>query len=55
MGSLTVPPCTENVRWFVFEDVLALSLDQLREFQKIFKMNSRPLQETHGRRIEANE
>jgi carbonic anhydrase len=55
MGSLTVPPCTENVRWFVFEDVLALSLDQLRDFQRIFKMNSRPLQDLHGRRIEANE
>ncbi len=55
MGSLTTPPCTEGVRWFIFENDLTLSLDQLRTFQILFRMNSRPLQEAHGRRIEANE
>jgi carbonic anhydrase len=43
------------VRWFVFEDVLSVSREQLRAFTAIFPMNSRPLQDTHGRRIEANE
>jgi len=55
MGSLTTPPCTEGVRWFVLEDTLTLSRDQLRAFAALFKVNSRPLQEPHGRRIEANE
>jgi len=55
MGSLTTPPCTEGVRWFVFEDALSLSREQLRAYTAIFRMNSRPLQDTHGRRIEANE
>jgi carbonic anhydrase len=55
MGSLTTPPCTEGVRWFVLEQEMSLSRDQLRAFAALFRMNSRPLQETHGRRIEANE
>ena len=55
MGSLTTPPCTEGVRWFVFEEPLSVSRDQLRGFAAIFKMNSRPVQDTHGRRIEADE
>lgn len=55
MGSLTVPPCTEGVRWFVFEQVLSVSRAQLQAFTSIFRINSRPLQDTHGRRIEANE
>ncbi len=55
MGSLTTPPCTEGVRWFVFEQELSLSRDQLRYFAALFKMNTRPLQELHGRRIEADE
>jgi carbonic anhydrase len=55
IGSLTAPPCTEGVRWFVFEDVLSMSRSQLRAFAAIFPMNSRPLQDLHGRRIEANE
>jgi carbonic anhydrase len=54
-GSLTTPPCTEGVRWFVFEQDLGVSRDQLRAFAALYKMNSRPLQDTHGRRIEANE
>jgi len=54
-GSLTTPPCTEGVRWFVFEQELTLSRDQLRVFASLFRVNSRGLQDTHGRRIEANE
>jgi carbonic anhydrase len=55
VGSLTAPPCTEGVRWLIFEDVLSVSRSQLRAFTTIFPMNSRPLQDLHGRRIEANE
>jgi carbonic anhydrase len=55
MGSLTTPPCTEGVRWFVLEQELSLSRDQSRAFTAIFRMNTRESQDTHGRRIEANE
>jgi carbonic anhydrase len=55
MGSLSTPPCTEGVRWFVFEQELSVSRNQLRVFAALFRINSRGLQEAHGRRIEANE
>ena len=32
MGSLTTPPCTEGVRWFIFEQEVTLSRSQLRTF-----------------------
>jgi len=54
-GSLTTPPCTEGVRWFVFEQELSLSRDQLRAFAALFRMNTRGLQDPHKRRIEASE
>lgn len=54
-GSLTTPPCTEGVRWFVFEEQKQLNREQLRTFGALFKFNARPLQDTHGRRIEASE
>jgi len=55
MGSLSAPPCTEGVKWFVLENPITLSLDQLRAFTYLFRVNSRTLQDTHGRRIEANQ
>jgi len=55
MGSLTAPPCTEGVRWFIFEQEITMSRDQLRAFGALYKINSRPLQDPHGRHIEANE
>ena len=55
MGSLTAPPCTEDVRWFVLEQPVSISRTQLRTFAALFRVNSRPLQDAHGRRIEANQ
>ena len=54
-GSELTPPCAEGVRWFVFENELSISRTQLRAFADLFRMNTRPLQDLHGRRIEANE
>jgi len=54
-GSELTPPCTEGVRWFVFEEELSMSRTQLHTFANLFKMNTRPVQASHGRRIEANE
>jgi len=54
-GSLTAPPCTEGVRWFIFEQEMTLSRDQLHAFATLFKVNSRALQDLHGRRVEADE
>jgi carbonic anhydrase len=54
-GSLSTPPCTEGVRWFVLENEVTIGRDQLRAFAYLFKVNTRPLQDVHGRRIEANE
>ena len=55
MGSLTTPPCTEGVRWFVFQQPVTLSRTQLRNYTSLFRMNTRPLQDAHGRQIEANQ
>lgn len=54
-GSLTIPPCTEGVRWFVFEQAISISRSQYDAFANLYKMNSRPTQDLHGRRIQASE
>jgi len=54
-GSLTTPPCTEGVQWFVFEQSISISRSQYNTFANLYKMNSRPTQDLHGRQIEASE
>ncbi len=48
-GSLTTPPCSENVKWHVMQDPIALSADQLRAFQAVYPVNARPIQPLNGR------
>lgn len=55
MGSLTTPPCTQGVRWFVFEQPISISREQYNLFAALYPMNSRPTQDLHGRKILANE
>ena len=48
-GSLTTPPCSEGVRWFVAVDPIQLSASQIRAFTAIFQGNNRPVQPLNER------
>ena len=54
-GSELTPPCSEGVQWFLFEQELSISRDQFRAFANLFKLNTRPLQNPRGRKIQADE
>lgn len=51
-GSLTTPPCSENVRWQVLKTPLELSAKQLNQFIRLYPMNARPVQPLNGRVVQ---
>jgi len=51
-GSLTTPPCSEGVAWQVLKEPVELSKAQINSFQKLYKMNARPVQPLNGRRVQ---
>ena len=48
-GSLTTPPCTEGVSWFVLVQPIALDARQVEAFTDVIADNSRPTQPLNGR------
>ena len=50
-GSLTTPPCTEGVQFYILKTPAELSKQQLAKFP--FKLNARPVQSLNGRKISA--
>lgn len=48
-GSLTTPPCSETVTWFVLKHPATLSKAQFASFNRILGDNFRPLQARNGR------
>jgi len=50
-GSLTTPPCTEGVSWYLFSSPVEFSAGQIATFAKIYPMNARPTQPANGREI----
>lgn len=51
MGSLTTPPCTEDVLWLVLKTPLPVSKEQLASFATVYKNNVRPVQAVNNRVI----
>src|SRR5262249_14136699 len=51
-GSLTTPPCSEGVRWYVLKDAVDVSSAQLAAFKKLYPMNARPVQPLNGRSLQ---
>jgi carbonic anhydrase len=52
-GSLTTPPCTEGVTWFVLQQPASVSAMQVARFGAVYPMNARPVQPLNGRTIQA--
>jgi len=52
-GSLTTPPCSEDVKWFVLKTPTQISSDEIARFAKSYPMNARPVQDLNGRDIQA--
>jgi carbonic anhydrase len=52
-GSLTTPPCSEEVRWLVLKTPVKVEQSQIAAFGKLYPMNARPTQPLNGRTIEA--
>jgi carbonic anhydrase len=50
-GSLTTPPCTEGVTWYVLKTPVDISKPQLNAFAKLYKHDNRPIQPTNRREV----
>lgn len=50
-GSLTTPPCTENIQWFLFEEPIKLSTQLINKFAELYPANNRPIQDINDRVI----
>jgi len=49
MGSVTAPPCTEGVTWYVLKTPVGISEEQISTFAKLYPHDVRPLQPLNGR------
>lgn len=50
-GSLTTPPCSEGVQWFVLETPVEISDAGLAAFEAVLGRNNRPVQPLNDRRL----
>jgi carbonic anhydrase len=53
-GSLTTPPCSENVQWYVLKQPAPASKEQIDAFRKFYVDNYRPVQALNDRVVESN-
>ncbi len=53
-GSLTAPPCTESVIWYVLKTPVEISSAQIEAFAKLYPHDVRPVQPLNGRVIQVS-
>ena len=54
-GSLTTPPCSEGVTWYVLKQPATVSSAEIARFAKAYPMNARPVQPLNGRVVRASQ
>jgi len=54
MGSVTGPPCTEGVTWYVLKTPVGISAEQISAFARLYPHDVRPLQPLNGRVVKEN-
>ena len=55
MGSLTAPPCTEGVTWFVLKTPVDISAEEISAFAKLYPHDVRPVQPLNGRVVKESQ
>jgi carbonic anhydrase len=55
MGSLTAPPCTEGITWFVLKTPVGISAEEINAFAKLYPHDVRPLQPLNGRVVKESQ
>lgn len=50
-GSLTQPPCSRNIDWYIFTRPQTISHENLEKFKKLYNNNHRPTQALNNRDI----
>ena len=48
-GSLTTPPCSEGVNWYVMDEPIEVSEAQIKKFASVIGHNARPVQSLNDR------
>lgn len=54
-GSLTTPPCSENVHWMVLARPVTASPAAIRRFRALYRSNARPVQPLNGRVVRVSQ
>jgi carbonic anhydrase len=55
MGSLTAPPCTEGIRWYVLKTPVEISAKQIEAFANLYPHDVRPVQPLNGRVVQESQ
>jgi len=50
-GSITTPPCTEGINWYVFAAPIELSRSQIERYRSMYPYNARPVQPLNDRTV----
>ena len=53
VGSLTTPPCSEGVQWYLLSQVITISAAQLEQLKGFYSDNARSPQNVNGRVLSA--
>jgi len=54
-GSLTTPPCSEDVNWNIMVDSIEASAAEIEQFMEFYQFNARPVQTLNNRILEISQ